>query len=410
MAKNNNSFFARKNTWSKIKDDLLACYLPQYFQKVLMTGKPIFYVDCFAGKGCFDDGNDGSPRIALRIRDTSIEKSNAQRPVIKTCFIDLHYADELYINIADFNNNNGIPLVVSGKYEEHIELLLENVGENNVFLYIDPYGIKALNFALFSKFAGFGFASIEMLINMNSFGFFRDACRVMSVDCNNDEAFRNLDDLVEYDPTKVDTSNQSEELLISIAGGDYWKSIVQDYKECKITGYEAEKQFSNEYKRQLRKKYTYVLDMPICIKNKQHPKYRMIHVSNHEEGCILMADNMCSRSDKLFIEIQNQGQGNLFSTDVQNNIINEMDIRDKIMKFITTFPNGITANKLIAAFYTEHGVMCKSNTIRNIWKLLEANGEIDIKRTPAQTKTGKPSTFLTEKRSIGQSVLIRKCK
>lgn len=407
MSKNNDSFFVKKNAWSKIKDDLLACYLPQYFQKLLVTGRPIFYVDCFAGKGCFDDGNDGSPRIALQIRDTCIEKSRAQKPKIEACFIDLHYGDELHSNITDFNNRNGIPQVVSGKYEEEIVTLLQNMKGWNIFLYIDPYGIKALDYSLFAKFADFGFSSIELLVNMNSFGFFRDACRVMSVDYNNDEAFRDLDDLVEYDPTKVDTNKQSEELLISIVGGDYWKSIVQDYKEGKINGYQAEKRFSNEYKHQLRKKYTYVLDMPICIKNKQHPKYRMIHVSNHEEGCILMADNMCSRSDELFIEIQNHGQGNLFSTDVQNNIIDEIEIRQKMMTFLSTFPDGITVDKFIATFYSEYGVMCKSGIIRNILKLLENEGKIEVTRIPEKTPTGKNSTFFTEDKSKGHSVTIR---
>ncbi len=409
MSKNNNSFFTQKNVWSKIKDDLLEYYLPQYFQKVLMTGRSIYYVDCFAGKGRFDDGEDGSPRIALRIRDTCMQHTQAKNPKINTCSIDLHYANELHANIADFNEN-GTSQIVSGKYEEHIESLLKNKRGTNVFLYIDPYGIKALDYSLFARFADFGFSSIEMLINVNSFGFFRDACRVMNVDYNQDEAFHDLGDLVEYEPTQVDATRQSEELLISIAGGDYWKAIVKDYKEGKIDGYHAEQRFSNEYKQQLRKKYTYVLDMPICIKSKQHPKYRMIHVSNHEDGCILMADNMCSRSDDLFIEIQSHGQGSLFSTDVQNNLIDEMDIRHKMMKFIASFPNGITADKLIAAFFTEYGVMCKSGTIRDIWKSLETDGKIYVERTPAQTKTGKPSTFLTEKRSIGQSVMIRDCR
>lgn len=80
MAKDNSTFFKKKNTWSEIKDRLLGCYLPQYFQKVLLTYKPIFYVDCFAGKGKFDDGKDGSPRIALKIRDDCIGRTSVQGP------------------------------------------------------------------------------------------------------------------------------------------------------------------------------------------------------------------------------------------------------------------------------------------------------------------------------------------
>ena len=68
MAKDNSRFFEKKQAWSRVKDRLLLSYLPQYFQKVLKTRRPIFYVDCFAGKGRSDDGEPGSPCIALDIR------------------------------------------------------------------------------------------------------------------------------------------------------------------------------------------------------------------------------------------------------------------------------------------------------------------------------------------------------
>ena len=51
-----------------------------------------------------------------------------------------------------------------------------------------------------------------------------------------DEAFQDLGDLVEYEPTVVNASRNFEELLTRIAGGDYWKDIVRDYPH-KINGY-----------------------------------------------------------------------------------------------------------------------------------------------------------------------------
>ena len=409
MAKDNSTFFSKKNSWSEIKDRLLGGYLPQYFQKVLMTNKPIFYVDCFAGKGKFDDGRDGSPRTALKIRADSIGRTKSQNGKIDSCFIDLHYADELATNISDFCNCNENPMIISGKYEEVIESLLSDKVGKNIFLYIDPYGIKALDNGLFCKFSNYGFHSIEMLINMNSFGFFRDACRVMSVDYNNDEAFNSLDDIVEYEPTEVDASQQSKTLLNAIAGGDYWQEIVKDYKSGKINGYNAEKRFSTEYKQRLRKNFKYVLDMPIRMKGGQRPKYRMIHVSNHEQGCILMADNMASRSDELFIDIQNNGQTALFDSTLENVIIDSNVIQTNMSLFLTNFPEGITADKLIAAFFTEYGVLCKPTIIRSIWHDMEKAGTIIVKRIPATTPTtGKPSSFFTEDKSNRQSVTIRR--
>ena len=79
MSKNNADFFKVKNPWSVIKDRLLQCYLAPYFQKVLTTNKPIFYVDCFAGKGKFEDGNPGSPLIALKVREECLRRAQRQR-------------------------------------------------------------------------------------------------------------------------------------------------------------------------------------------------------------------------------------------------------------------------------------------------------------------------------------------
>lgn len=403
MAKDNSTFFIKKNTWSEIKDRLLGCYLPQYFQKLLLTYKPVFYVDCFAGKGKFDDGQDGSPRIALKIRDNCINRTKSRNTKIDTCFIDLNYADDLKANIADYCTTNGTPTVISGRYEDKIEQILSNKKGANVFLYIDPYGIKALDSGLFDKFADYGFNSIEMLINMNSFGFMRAACRAMKVDYKINDSF---DDLVEYDPTQIDDSPQSIKLLNNIAGGEYWKNIVSDYNAGKIDGYQAEKRFSSEYKKRLNTKFTYVLDMPIKLKPGQRPKYRMIHISNHEVGCILMADNMSSRSEELFVDVQHHGQLNFFGHNIESEIVSRNEIQEKMEEHLLNFPNGYTADKLIALFYTEYGVLCKSGVIREIWGDMEGSGVIEVMRDPAITKNGKPSTFFTE--SKDKSVTIRR--
>lgn len=65
MAKKNDDFFLEKKSWSVVKDELLGCYFKPYVSKILHTNRPLVYVDCFAGKGKFADGNNGSPLIAL---------------------------------------------------------------------------------------------------------------------------------------------------------------------------------------------------------------------------------------------------------------------------------------------------------------------------------------------------------
>ena len=176
MAKKNDDFFVEKKPWSEVKDQLLGCYLKPYVAKILHTHKPLVYVDCFAGKGKFDDDKQGSPLIALEIMQQGLNSSTMSgRLQIAPAFIDLNYADDLRVNLKDYP---GVK-IVSGAYEDTIDGLLKNKGGCNVFLYIDPYGIKALNCSKFDEFANGQFNSIELLINMNSFGFIREGCRVM---------------------------------------------------------------------------------------------------------------------------------------------------------------------------------------------------------------------------------------
>lgn len=405
MAKDNSDFFKSKNSWSEIKDRLLGWYLRPYFQKLLTSRKPICYVDCFAGQGMFDDGKPGSPVIALQARDAcmSTMKPGNTKGKIDVCFIELNHAQKLSENIAEFNSGYGHPAIISGKYEEQIESLLSGKRGNNVFLYIDPYGIRALDYGLFEKFDSYGFNSLEMLINFNSFGFFRDACRAMGVGYTNDEALRDLDDLVEYDPTEFNSSPQSTELLSKIAGGDYWKDIVAQYNRKEINGYKAERIFSTEYKARLKQRFSYVLDMPIRLKSGHRPKYRMIHVCNHEDGCFLMAENMQRRKDELFTNIQQNRQPSLLdllentTSTVEHELITIDQIEKLLSGYLAVIDGEVGLKKLLAGFINEYGLLCEFSMLHSSLENMKQHGIIEIIRTPATTPTGKPSAFWEEK-------------
>lgn len=397
MSKKNNDFFKEKKAWSEVKDELLGCYFKPYVQKILHTYKPLIYVDCFAGKGKFEDGRPGSPLIALDIIRSCVDSTTMQSTNISTHFIDLNYADDLQKNLVGYANVK----IYSGKYEDKIVEILRNKYNCNVFLYIDPYGIKALNCSLFDDFAQRGFNSIELLINMNSFGFIREACNALGTRFDDKELF---DDLVEYEPSTFGSSEKSIKDLDEIAGGEYWQDIIKDYKEGKIDGYEAEKRFADQYCQRLRQKYKYVLNLPLRIKRGQRPKYRMIHATNHKDGCLLMVDNIYNRWQALQ-EIQNHGQLSLFEENFENEIINIQDIEDKAKEHLAKYKNFTSLYEVLADFFVEYGAICSTGDIKKIVRKLEKSGMVDIRREPSTTNTGKPSTTMTEGR--GQSILVR---
>jgi len=397
MAKKNDDYFKEKKPWSEVKDELLGCYFKPYVFKILHTYKPLVYVDCFAGKGKFEDGKPGSPLIALDIITECMEKTKMSSVQISTNFIDLNYADDLRENLKDYPGVN----IISGKYEEKIEYLLLNKNGSNVFLYVDPYGIKALQCSLFDSFAQGHFNSIELLINMNSFGFIREACHAYGITYDDVSVF---DDLIEYDPTIMDASEKSIAQLNEIAGGDYWQAIIRDYKKNNIDGYEAEAQFANRYCHRLRQSYSYVLNMPLRIKQGQRPKYRLIHATNHKDGCLLMVDNICNRWQALQ-EIQTSGQLQLWEENYENQIVEDGDIEGKVIEHFSQLKNWISLNEALATFFINHGAVCSTSIVKNFIKRLEKDNQIEIIRNPATTKRGKPSTFMDEGK--GKTITVR---
>ena len=143
----------------KAEVNLRAKSLKTYVSKILHTGRPLVYVDCFAGKGKFDDGNPGSPLIALEAIDKCQNITSMKFSQIEATFIDLNYADDLRKNLQKYPWVN----VIDGKYEDNLANILQGKEHCNVFLYIDPYGIKALKFSIFDDLSKKNFNSIESI-------------------------------------------------------------------------------------------------------------------------------------------------------------------------------------------------------------------------------------------------------
>jgi len=393
---------------TEVKDELLGCYLVPYFTKIMSMGNPVLYVDCFAGKGKFDDGKPGSPLTALQSLDTSLATCRGNRiPEVNMKFIELNHYKDLEGNIP--SQHRGRCEIIGGKFEDNIKPLLQkSMATNrqlNVFLYVDPYGVKVLNARLFDSLAD-AFSTAEVLINLNSFGFIREACRVEKIKFRErqDEIFS---DIEEYDSSVLDSIQE----LNDIAGGDYWMTIIDSYNTGKIDCYEAEKEFSARYKERLRQKFAFVLDMPIRLKPRQHPKYRMVHATNHPDGCTLMADNIAKRTDRLVIEIQSQGQLSFLPQTAENEMLSDDMLKERVKAMLdnTTMPTRL--NQFLADFYNKYGVLCDLSRLSSgrggsVLKTLEKCGYITVQRTPAFTSRDKPSSFWQEGK--GKTLLLQK--
>ena len=96
----------------------------------------------------------------------------------------------------------------------------------------------------------------------------------------------------------------------------------------------AEELFINEYAKQIKNLFTYVVNIPIRLKIGTIPKYRLIFGSNHPDGMILMADNM-SRSWKELKKDKSGGQNALFEYDFPDPSIQPgFDLKEGILNVL----------------------------------------------------------------------------
>ena len=313
--KRTDKFFEKKQFWSKIKDEILQSYLEPYLAKISRWGAPVRIADCFAGKGRFDDGQAGSPVIICEAIQKQLQRSGSRVADIGSVFIERDHADALRANISAFQGST----VLDGDYEQRMASFVEEYEARgkHLLLYIDPFGIKSIRFSYFQAVSEMGFKTVELLLNLNAFGFLREGCRLLGLEMKNES-----EEPLEYDPDV-----NSPERLDDIAGGDYWRKIVQDYYSDKISMKDAEELFVKSYCERLRKIFKHVVNSPIKASMGHIPKYRIVFGTNHADGLLLMADNMSKRWDE-FRENARKGVAFLFEMDVP-----DPDLWDKSLHY-----------------------------------------------------------------------------
>ncbi len=367
---NTKEFFKTKKEWSVYKDELLCSYILPYFNKVMSTRVPIVYIDGFAGKGKFDDGTKGSPLLVKERIYQAKNNSNFNTP-IEAYFIEYEHADDLKQNLCDSSLH-----VVQGDYRVKAQEILNQNHRKNIFLYVDPYGIKYLDFNIFANMDTSKFNSVELLLNFNSFGFIREACRVLKVQVDADDAMPDFS--LSTNDIKNDVSNMN-----LIAHGTYWQNIVEDYNQGKFDIFEAERRFLIKYMQELRKTFAYVCRIPIRFSKSKLSKYQMIFATNNKHGIFLMADSMIACKNEMNLNI-NQRQTSVFDYEHTKD-----DCAEVLMEEITT--SYVNVKDLYIGIYHKKGFLYLTKDMNNALKQLEKDGKIEVNRYPALTAKGKPS-------------------
>lgn len=271
-------FFREKRPWSTIKDSILAKYIACYLKTVQSRGRPIMIVDGFSGPGKFGDGSDGSPLIALRaISDTP------QRHVGMSClFADIRQAHRTALanNIRDYISR-GIAEPPLADCASALARALEVGRSHTLFFYLDPYGIKDLDFEMLRQvLARNRQQSTEILINF-SFPTFMRMSGNWSYDATADEVAKKVKE------AKVETVHK-------VMGGDYWLPLVTN---SALNKFQREDEVVKAYKDRVREFFAHTVSIPVKDETAQPgvlrddlAKYHLIFGTRSPRAVLYMND------------------------------------------------------------------------------------------------------------------------
>jgi len=279
------SFFKGKRPWSIIKDQVLGSYMTPYLSKVGKLNRRIILIDAFAGPGKFDDGTAGSPLIICQ----AAEKHAAGNYL--AIFVNretAHHEKLAYVLSSFIEKHTVIPIL--GTAADLLTRVRQVLGDQTVFLYLDPFGLKGCEFATIEPFLRRqNEYSTEVVINLSVPIMHRLAAR---------KAITGGGPV----PARVRSFHQR---LSRVLGGDYWQSILWDDSK---TPEEKTDEVMAKYRDRLTEfGLSYSGSCPVREKTGGRVKYYITFCSRHSHAMLLMNDVMCTAYQQRMHEAETAG-------------------------------------------------------------------------------------------------------
>ena len=271
-------FFEKKREWSKVKDKIVKDYITCYLRTIHRRGRPIIIVDAFSGPGRFGDGLEGSPLIICG----SIDNAPKRGAGIACLFSDSHPAHREALEACMENYiKKGFAAKPLSDFSEALSRALEKEKGSTLFFYLDPYGIKDLDFETVKQiYERDSSQSTEVLINFNFKTFMRMSGNWSYSDSASEVARK-------VKEAKVETVN-------AVMGGDYWVDVVTDPKLNKI---QREEVVVSKYMERVREFFDYTYSIPVkeldpagSIPADDLAKYHLIFGTRSPRAVVYMND------------------------------------------------------------------------------------------------------------------------
>lgn len=254
-------------------------YISSYLKTVQSIGRQILIVDGFSGPGLFGDDSLGSPLIICE----AISKTSRGRVNIGCLCADIRPSHRSALQAALAEQiRMGLSEKPYSNCAEALTRALEIGGNATIFFYLDPYGIKDLEFDMVRQiYERDKRQSTEVLINFNFRAFMR-----MSGNWN-------YADTADEIAAKVKTSKV--ETVNKVMGGDYWLNIVTDASLSKIAREDA---VINSYVNRVREFFQYTYAIPVKhidederdVPADELARYHLIFGTRHARAVVYMND------------------------------------------------------------------------------------------------------------------------
>ena len=272
-------FFQAKRPWSKVKDKIVGDYTVCYLKAVPHLRRPILIVDGFAGPGRFGDGSDGSPLIICK----AINSRMGTRASMNCIFADSNPTHRVALieNLAPYIES-GMCAAPHEDCAQAVARALVLGADSTLFFYLDPYGIKDLDFTMARQiYDRDRKRSTEALINFSFRTFMR-----MSGSWNYADSANEVSAKVKKG--KIDTVNR-------VMGGDYWIEIITDPALNSVAREDA---VVNAYLARVRQYFTYAYAIPVKertedayeVPGDELARYHLIFASRSPLAVVLMND------------------------------------------------------------------------------------------------------------------------
>lgn len=341
-------FFKQKRPWSRQKDEILKNYLTSYIPKVAQgVGKPILIVDGFAGPGRFDDGSLGSPLIIAE----TIDAFNDLPFGVKMLAIEerVTYFDRLRDELAEHE----FARCEHGRFCDFLPSIRDAATTHSVFLFVDPYALRGLDFAQMEnvfKLVKATDTSVEVLLNFNASAFGRTAMQARKYAA---------------DQQDVAGESMSSELLDAVAGGDWWRELVDKHHDDFDAMVNA---IMDGFAKRLGKTFNFVAFHKVMESYKHRiPKYFLVFGSRSRAAAILMNDVM-AKALRGFIDEQAPVEEMLFDVRPTEFAVDPAEIDPILLELSNDW---ITRGDLVwKAINRNYGRMTQSEFNRRVTGLL----------------------------------------